>query len=214
MELQRHACWSRPAATATPTLAVYKPERGERPLWDFPRGLFRREVAAYAAVGGAGLGARAADGRARGPATARARSSSSSTPTSSSTTSPCCEDARHHDQLRAHLRVRRPRQQRRPQERPLPAGARRHHLRRSTTACASTSSPSCAPSSGTSPASRCPRRSSMTSSAWSPGRCRPPCARSSPPRNARSSSSAPAPWRSRAGSRPTPSAAATPGRLV
>jgi uncharacterized repeat protein (TIGR03843 family) len=28
-------------------LAVYKPERGERPLWDFPPGLHRREVAAY-----------------------------------------------------------------------------------------------------------------------------------------------------------------------
>jgi uncharacterized repeat protein (TIGR03843 family) len=28
-------------------LAVYKPSRGERPLWDFPGGLFRREVAAY-----------------------------------------------------------------------------------------------------------------------------------------------------------------------
>jgi uncharacterized repeat protein (TIGR03843 family) len=29
-------------------LAVYKPERGERPLWDFPSGtLYRREVAAY-----------------------------------------------------------------------------------------------------------------------------------------------------------------------
>lgn len=28
-------------------LAVYKPERGERPLWDFPPGLFKREVAAY-----------------------------------------------------------------------------------------------------------------------------------------------------------------------
>ena len=27
--------------------AVYKPERGERPLWDFPDGLYRREVAAY-----------------------------------------------------------------------------------------------------------------------------------------------------------------------
>lgn len=26
---------------------VYKPEAGERPLWDFPRGLWRREVAAY-----------------------------------------------------------------------------------------------------------------------------------------------------------------------
>jgi uncharacterized repeat protein (TIGR03843 family) len=28
-------------------LAVYKPERGERPLWDFPPGLYRREIAAY-----------------------------------------------------------------------------------------------------------------------------------------------------------------------
>ncbi|HZD64613.1 MAG TPA: SCO1664 family protein, partial [Acidimicrobiales bacterium] len=27
--------------------AVYKPERGERPLWDFGSGLFRREAAAY-----------------------------------------------------------------------------------------------------------------------------------------------------------------------
>jgi len=26
---------------------VYKPVRGERPLWDFPDGLYRREVAAY-----------------------------------------------------------------------------------------------------------------------------------------------------------------------
>ena len=28
-------------------LAVYKPAEGERPLWDFPSGLHRREVAAY-----------------------------------------------------------------------------------------------------------------------------------------------------------------------
>jgi uncharacterized repeat protein (TIGR03843 family) len=27
--------------------AIYKPERGERPLWDFPPGLYRREWAAY-----------------------------------------------------------------------------------------------------------------------------------------------------------------------
>jgi uncharacterized repeat protein (TIGR03843 family) len=26
---------------------IYKPHRGERPLWDFPRGLYQREVAAY-----------------------------------------------------------------------------------------------------------------------------------------------------------------------
>jgi len=31
----------------TTALAVYKPERGERPLWDFPPGLYKREVAAY-----------------------------------------------------------------------------------------------------------------------------------------------------------------------
>ncbi len=29
-------------------LAIYKPQRGERPLWDFPRGtLCHREVAAF-----------------------------------------------------------------------------------------------------------------------------------------------------------------------
>jgi uncharacterized repeat protein (TIGR03843 family) len=28
-------------------MAVYKPHKGERPLWDFPGGLYRREVAAY-----------------------------------------------------------------------------------------------------------------------------------------------------------------------
>jgi uncharacterized repeat protein (TIGR03843 family) len=28
-------------------LGVYKPARGEQPLWDFPDGLFRREIAAY-----------------------------------------------------------------------------------------------------------------------------------------------------------------------
>ena len=31
----------------TTQLAIYKPERGERPLWDFPPGLYKREVAAY-----------------------------------------------------------------------------------------------------------------------------------------------------------------------
>jgi uncharacterized repeat protein (TIGR03843 family) len=29
------------------TRAVYKPRRGEQPLWDFPTGLYQREVAAY-----------------------------------------------------------------------------------------------------------------------------------------------------------------------
>lgn len=34
-------------AGGAPVLAVYKPGRGERPLWDFPQSLFRREVAAW-----------------------------------------------------------------------------------------------------------------------------------------------------------------------
>lgn len=32
---------------STPVPAIYKPARGERPLWDFPGGLWKREVAAY-----------------------------------------------------------------------------------------------------------------------------------------------------------------------
>ena len=35
------------AAESCELPAVYKPGRGERPLWDFPDGLYRREVAAY-----------------------------------------------------------------------------------------------------------------------------------------------------------------------
>lgn len=37
--------------------AIYKPGRGERPLWDFPAGLFRREVAAYVLSEAMGIGA-------------------------------------------------------------------------------------------------------------------------------------------------------------
>jgi len=36
-------------------LAIYKPASGERPLWDFPPGLFRREVAAYRLSEASGL---------------------------------------------------------------------------------------------------------------------------------------------------------------
>ena len=36
--------------------AVYKPHRGERPLWDFPDGLYRREVAAYEVSAALGWG--------------------------------------------------------------------------------------------------------------------------------------------------------------
>jgi uncharacterized repeat protein (TIGR03843 family) len=34
--------------------AVYKPERGERHLWDFPEGIYRREIAAYELSGALG----------------------------------------------------------------------------------------------------------------------------------------------------------------
>ena len=37
-------------------LAIYKPGRGERPLWDFEPGLYRREVAAYVLSESIGLG--------------------------------------------------------------------------------------------------------------------------------------------------------------
>jgi uncharacterized repeat protein (TIGR03843 family) len=36
--------------------AIYKPGRGERPLWDFPHGLYRREVAAWQLSEVLGLG--------------------------------------------------------------------------------------------------------------------------------------------------------------
>ncbi len=44
-----------PARSAAWGLAIYKPGRGERPLWDFPAGLFRREVAAYRLSAATGL---------------------------------------------------------------------------------------------------------------------------------------------------------------
>jgi hypothetical protein len=37
-----------PPDATSPLYAVYKPGRGERSLWDFPDGLYRREVAAHA----------------------------------------------------------------------------------------------------------------------------------------------------------------------
>ncbi len=33
--------------SSSPTVAVYKPGQAERPLWDFPDGLYRREIAAF-----------------------------------------------------------------------------------------------------------------------------------------------------------------------
>jgi uncharacterized repeat protein (TIGR03843 family) len=37
----------RAAGEGAPVQAVYKPARGERPLWDFPSGLYQREAGAY-----------------------------------------------------------------------------------------------------------------------------------------------------------------------
>ena len=52
--------------------AIYKPRRGERPLWDFPQGtLCQREVAAYELSAALGLGHRAAHDPARRPARRR-----------------------------------------------------------------------------------------------------------------------------------------------
>jgi len=54
VELQGRMPWSSNATFlvtvtlgAVSTPAIYKPGRGERPLWDFPDGLYRREAAAY-----------------------------------------------------------------------------------------------------------------------------------------------------------------------
>ena len=71
-------------------LAVYKPRKGERPLWDFPGGLFRREVAAYVLSESLGLGPGPRDRRAGAKArSARARCSASCPRTAPRTTSPC-----------------------------------------------------------------------------------------------------------------------------
>lgn len=42
-------------ATAS-TKGIYKPLRGERPLWDFPAGLYKREIAAYIVSEHLGIG--------------------------------------------------------------------------------------------------------------------------------------------------------------
>ena len=47
MEQQRHVPRRRRRRRASAAKAIYKPLRGERPLWDFEPGLHRRELAAY-----------------------------------------------------------------------------------------------------------------------------------------------------------------------
>ena len=69
-------------------LAVYKPRRGEMPLWDFPEGtLCQREVAAYVRGARARLAQRPADRAPRRPRGRRAPRSCSSSSTRRSTTS-------------------------------------------------------------------------------------------------------------------------------
>ena len=119
------ACHARRATSAQ---AIYKPHRGERPLWDFPTGLYRREVAAYELSEALGWELVPPTVLRDGTARRRARCSGSSTPTSSSTTSRCYEDEPHHDQLRRICRVRHRGQQHRPQGRPLPASTRDGHI--------------------------------------------------------------------------------------
>ncbi len=56
VELERHPAGDRPRRRRS-TLAIYKPQRGERPLWDFPSGtLGRREVATYLVAEAVGWG--------------------------------------------------------------------------------------------------------------------------------------------------------------
>ena len=63
--------------------------RGERPLWDFPSGLARREVAAYELSKALGWELVPPTVMRDGPDGRGLACSSSSTPTSASTTSPC-----------------------------------------------------------------------------------------------------------------------------
>ena len=42
-----HVCLENEDGESEETAAIYKPHRGERPLWDYPSGLYRREVAVY-----------------------------------------------------------------------------------------------------------------------------------------------------------------------
>ena len=61
-EVQGDAVTEAAAATGAPVHVIYKPVRGERPLWDFPDGtLAGREVATFAVSRAGGLGRRPAD---------------------------------------------------------------------------------------------------------------------------------------------------------
>ena len=116
-------------STACEMLAIYKPRRGERPLWDFPHGhAVPPRGRGVRAVRGARLGHRARHRAARRPARHRRWCSASSTTIPRSTTSRCSR--RTTTTLPPLRRVRRRDQQHRPQGRALPARpGRRRHLR-------------------------------------------------------------------------------------
>ena len=108
-------------------LAVYKPRRGEMPLWDFPEGtLCQREVAAYVVARELGWPnvpptvLRDGPGRRRLRAAVRASSTRRSTTSRWRTTRA--------DDVPPRRAVRRGGEQRRPQGRPLPARRGRHDL--------------------------------------------------------------------------------------
>ena len=178
---------SRRRSTASSCAAVYKPRRGERPLWDFPEGtLCQREVAAYELSDALGWDIVPAHDPARRPARRRH---------GAALRRPRSRRALLHPARRARgplprvRLVRRARQQHRPQGRPLPArpGERRRSSA-STTASRSTTTGSCAPSSGTSPASGSRPRPPTTCAASSPSsdrRARRPARRAARRRRAR-----------------------------
>ena len=82
-------------------LAVFKPERGERPLWDFPPGLWRREVAAYELDALLGTGCVPLTVARDDRTSARAPCSDGCTRTASSTTSRCATSRELADWFRA-----------------------------------------------------------------------------------------------------------------
>ncbi len=103
-------------------LAVYKPSKGERPLWDFPGGLFRREVAAYVLSESLGWGlvpetVERPEGP-FGPGSVQRFVHEDGT----SHYFTLRDEPRWHADAHAAVRVRRRGQQRRPQERPRAPG--------------------------------------------------------------------------------------------
>ena len=145
--------------------AIYKPHKGERPLWDFPDGLYRREVAAYELSAGLGWGLIPLtivreDGPPRGrlaPALRRRRLRAALLHAARGRGAPPDLPSAGGLRLRG--------QQHRPQGRTLPDRQRRGGSGASTTASRSTPSSSCARSSGSSPATRSTTKRWPTSTA-------------------------------------------------